>query len=330
MSRLVLGVTIVGLTAWCGCGARSTPYDDDGGVESDAACLDEELCDDGVDNDCDGRIDEGCPECLDEELCDDGVDNDCDGEIDEGCPDCPPGVEVPTDEVCYDHIDNDCDGMIDEGCPPPECVCRAGSVRWCHSLDYDVAGLQECEADSERWGPCIEGPLYEACSEHDRWYSPDYERCLIDNGECVQDMWDLDGDGDTWESLGACRDVVCHSAEPEVCGDLLDNDFDGQVDEECSECCDECICVPGRARWCDDPRYSGIGIQPCAESGLEWGACHEASYTPVACDDVEFWYSPAYERCLIDAGECAQDMWDLDGDGDTWESLGDCADIVCP
>jgi hypothetical protein len=41
-----------------------------------------EVCDDGLDNDCDGDTDEGC-ECVpSEELCD-GIDNDCDGEADE-------------------------------------------------------------------------------------------------------------------------------------------------------------------------------------------------------------------------------------------------------
>jgi hypothetical protein len=35
------------------------------------------------------------------------------------------------------------------------------------------------------------------------------------------------------------------------------------------------------------------------------------------------------EACCIDQGYCCQDQWDLDGDGDGWESLGNCVDIVC-
>jgi hypothetical protein len=43
------------------------------------------------------------------EICGDGIDNDKDGQIDEGC----------LVEICGDGIDNDGDGQIDEGCPPP-------------------------------------------------------------------------------------------------------------------------------------------------------------------------------------------------------------------
>ena len=83
-----------------------------------------EICDDGIDNNCNGIIDENCSTscvCIDgesscggdcpcvpeEEVCD-NADNDCDGLIDEGC--C-----VPEEEICDDK-DNDCDGLIDEGC----------------------------------------------------------------------------------------------------------------------------------------------------------------------------------------------------------------------
>jgi hypothetical protein len=74
--------------------------------------------------------------------------------------------------------------------------------------------------------------------------------------------------------------------------------------------------------------YSTVGSQPCEDDG-RWGACHEDQLVE-ACADVDAWYSPSYEQCLIDADECAQDMWDLDGDGDTWESLGYCPDLLCP
>jgi len=98
-----------------------------------------EICDDGLDNDCDGLTD---LDDLDCEQCDDGIDNDGDGKIDCADEDCDGFERGPCDtgqpgvcadgtlkceelseqcvqitrakpEICDDGLDNDCDGLTD-------------------------------------------------------------------------------------------------------------------------------------------------------------------------------------------------------------------------
>jgi hypothetical protein len=130
-------------------------------------CLRElEACVDGVPSECDplaGAVDEVC----------DGLDNDCNGEIDDNLPPvlCGVGVcqhEIPacaagelvacdalngaTDELC-DGLDNDCDGDIDNGLPELICglgvcqntvpSCVAGAPGSCEPLD--VAFMESCD-----------------------------------------------------------------------------------------------------------------------------------------------------------------------------------------
>lgn len=157
-------------------------------------------CGNAVDDDGDGKVNDGCPASLTAEdglPCDDAADDDGDAMVNDGCP--PTGPE-PESIVCADAIDNDADGKVNDGCPA-----NGGAetgAQCTNSADDDADGFVNdgCPAagDSE---------FIAVCSDT------------------------LDSDGD-----GIVNDGCPASGAPETgnqCSNAVDDDADGRVNDGC-------------------------------------------------------------------------------------------------
>lgn len=263
----------------------------------------DEVCN-GLDDDCDGQVDEDDGLCESGQICVSGsckcpankpafcdactntkTDHsncgDCGGicDADETCqnskcigPDDPPPLPEPDPippcvkqaEIC-DGKDNDCDSKIDEADD------GTALSRFC---GYDGTTPQgECERGSQvctdgSWGSCtgLISSVAEVCGD-----SKDNDcNGEIDNG--VKNVCD------------GCGPVPVESCGADGKGNGLDDDCDGSVDEWCT-------CTPGVKELCGT-QYAGkgpckAGERTCLAGGV-WGECLGA-VLPVAekCDTVD-------------------------------------------
>jgi len=153
------------------------------------------------------------------------------------CNDSDANVNPGVLEVCGNGLDDNCSGTVDEGCGGggDSMVCQDGpAVGVQCTSDYDcgvcVSGDSigvSCASNNDCPPNSGKGSNRGRCEQH---------ACIIDTGvQCT----DIDGDGFAIEG-GDCGPVDCDDGNEvvypdasELCGDTIDNNCDGQIDEGC-------------------------------------------------------------------------------------------------
>ena len=312
------------------------------GCVGDIRPLPQEKCGDNLDNNCNGQIDENCGKCQSGQTrpcysgppttrkvgtCADGTQTCQNGTWSQACT----GEVKPGTEQCGDNKDNDCNGKVDE---LPSCKrdCQDGQSRPCYGGPPGTRGLGACKGGTQKctggqWEQTCAGevlPGTEKCGDNidnncngqtdescGVCRNGDKEVCYTANQGCKKQP-----DG-SFGCFAPCRSGIrsCINGQwsacqgevkptlKEKCGDNIDNDCNGKVDDTCG------LCQSGKTKTCYSGALGTAGKGPC-KTGIQ--TCIGGQWAKQCVGEVV----PSAEKC--------NDRTDNDCDGTIDENCGAC------
>jgi len=293
----------------------------------------DEYCD-GVDNDCDGDIDEDRP--VDIAYWYPDVDGDgygdglvilhCDQptgyvDNDDDCDDSDPIIHPDADELC-DGIDNDCQGDIDED--------DAVDVQlWYRDADGDGHGD---DSGDDRTIDCYLPSGFsdnaDDCDDSDAAIHPDAdETCDEADNDCDGDIdeddavdaaaWYPDADGDTEGSDSSSPTPSCEALPGYVDNDLDCDDSDAEVSTQGTE-----SPYDGIDQDCDGSDLTDVDGDGWDSTEVPQGTDCDDDDPAINPDAIDTWYDGVDSNCD------GADDFDQDGDGEPLLGQGgdDCND----
>ena len=264
-----------------------------------------ERCD-GVDNDCDGVVDEDYSELN--EICVAGIGacerrglNICaaDGETIV----CSVIAGEVADEVC-DTLDNDCDGAIDEVYPTlgevcfaGEGVCRQSSVIRCDPNGEGVfCGAVASQGVDER----CDGADNDCDGSVDEDFVGLNDLCTVGVGACERRGLNICAE----DGANVSCSVIAGEPNDESC-DNIDNDCDGSADEDYPSVGDICTSGVGQCRQSSVTRCAADGQGVSCEVNVSLGELERCDGVDNDCDGMtDEDYPELNELCVEGEGAC--------------------------